>query len=63
MAEGKKIKYEDLFDPKLEDQVKKLEATFTSLKDSLKEFATVAGKEIKMSGMKTPEDKIGRAHV
>ena len=56
MAEGKKIKYEDLFDPKLEDQVKKLEATFTSLKDSLKEFATVAGKEIKMSGMKTPED-------
>ena len=56
MAEGKKIKYEDLFDPKLDDQVKQLEATFTSLKDSLKEFAAVAGKEIKMTGMKTPED-------
>lgn len=56
MAEGKKIKYEDLFDPKLDDQVKQLEATFKSLKDSLKEFAAVAGKEIKMTGMKTPED-------
>lgn len=56
MAEGKKIKYEDLFDPKLDDQVKSLENTFKSLKDSLKEFAAVAGKEIKMTGMKTPED-------
>lgn len=56
MAEGKKIKYEDLFDPKFDEQVKQLEETFKSLKDSLKEFAAIAGKQIKFAPMKTAED-------
>lgn len=56
MAEGKKIKYEDLFDADLKGNIEELTKTIQMLRDSVKGYVADAGKSIKVNPMQTAQD-------
>ena len=56
MAEGKKVKYEDLFDDNLKKELEELVKVFQMLRDSVKVTMTDIGKGMKNNPMKSPED-------